>query len=138
MTDSNVADTYGGGSHRRARSAESKAADGADPGVIADSEKVVEQLSSVLGRHVGSINKDKPDGQPNLSRAGQQMQRSPLKAIAQQIKQLVHDDGEQFGDELKAIAATKRESVEISMAKALQIWADETMKDKPASETNNK
>jgi ribosomal protein L18 len=131
MSDTNVADTFGGGAHRRLSVRPVGSSD--ENQIIADSEKVVEQLASSLRREVSSINKPEARAaQPTIG------QRSPLKAIAQQIKQLVHDDGEQFGDELKAISATKRESGDVSMAKALQLWADETLKDKPTPDTNNK
>jgi hypothetical protein len=129
MSDTNVADTFGGGAHRRVRSVP----DGGDPGVIADSDRVVESLSSVLSRANTPAS--------NKQEVKQQAVSTPLREIAARIKKLVHDDGEKFGDELKAIAATKRETGEISMAKALQLWADETGKDKPetpAPETNNK
>ncbi len=130
MTDTNVADTYGGGSHRRVR----PVPDGVgDPGVIADSDRVVESLSTVLSRANAPAS--------NKQDVKQQPVSTPLREIAARIKKLVHDDGEKFGDELKAIAATKRETGEISMAKALQLWADETGKDKqetPTPETNNK
>jgi hypothetical protein len=134
MSDTNVADTYGGGSHRRAPFNVRPVPDGGDPGVNADSERVVESLSSVLSRAQNpSPTNNKQDAKQPVS--------TPLREIAARIKKLVHDDGEKFGDELKAIAATKRETGEISMAKALQLWADETGKDKPetpAPETNNK
>jgi hypothetical protein len=131
MSDTNVADTYGGGSHRRLNVR--PVPDGVgDPGVIADSDKVVESLSTVLARAQSGAPVNSKTDQPK------QVASSPLKDIAARIKKLVHDDGEKFGDELKAIAAIKREGGEISMAKALQLWADETGKDKPDTPEANK
>lgn len=48
--------------------------------------------------------------------------KTPLQLIAERIKLLVHDHGEQFGDELKAHITDN-----VSLAKALQLWADDTL-----------
>jgi hypothetical protein len=85
-----------------------------DPTVMADSDKSVEHLRSTMDRQVGSINKP--------SQPVQQV-TTPLQEIATRIKKLVHDHGEQMGDELKA-----KVSDSVSMAKALQLWADDTLK----------
>lgn len=124
----NVPDTFGGGSHKRKPPFTLPAAvqpvptfsDGyGDPGAITDSDRVVEQLRHTLARDVGSINK------PGETRQ-QVTPSSPLKEIAQRIKKLVHDDGEQMGDELKAKITDG-----VSVAKALQVWADDTLREKP-------
>ena len=59
--------------------------------------------------------------------------RTPLMEIAERIKKLVHDHGEQFGDELKA-KMDYNTSDKMSVAKALQKWADDTLTDKDAKE----
>ena len=139
MTDTNnVADTFGGGAHKRRQDERLPAhllpkpvnvptfADERDPGVIADSDRVVEQLTTTLGRHVASTNKPQA---PTQAQSG--TQRTPLMEIAERIKKLVHDHGEQFGDELKAKIEAKNDKGEpISLAKALQKWADDTLEPK--------
>jgi hypothetical protein len=126
MTDTNnVTDTFGGGAHRRLTRADLPApvrpvptfSDERDAGVISDSDRVVDQLKTDLGRHIAERNK--PSDQPKATTT------TPLKEIAQRIKKLVHDDGEQFGDELKAKITDS-----VSLAKALQIWATETLQEK--------
>ena len=139
MTDTNnVADTFGGGAHKRRDENRLPAhlmpkpvpvptfTDG-DPGAVADSERVVDQLTSVMRREVGSINR------PAVEPRQQVAPSSPLKEIAQRIKKLVHDDGEQMGDELKAKIESNGDK--ISVAKALQKWADDTLAEKKESPT---
>jgi hypothetical protein len=128
MTDqSNVPDTYGGGSHKRRTPFPMPAevrvptfADERDASVIADSDKVVDELKTTLGRHVAAVNK--PSDQPKAAMT------TPLKEIAQRIKKLVHDDGEAFGNELDAKMKAATGDKPVSTAKALQLWADETLK----------
>ena len=134
MTDqNNTADTYGGGAHKRVPGFAMPAqvrpvptyTDPGDPDVISDSNKIVETLKSDLGRHVASTNR--PGTVTPMATT-----TTPLKEIAQRIKKLIHDDGEQFGDELAAKfgAKTRVEETQISMAKALQKWADDTLSEK--------
>lgn len=127
MSDqNNTADTFGGGAHRRVTERDLPKpvrpvptfGDERDAGVISDSDRVVEQLRSTLARDVSGINKPTPDRQPATT-------SSPLKEIASRIKKLVHDDGEQFGDELKAKIDSNGDKM--SVAKALQKWADDTL-----------
>lgn len=139
MSDTNnVADTYGGGAHRRRdenrlpahlmpKQVQPVPTDNPDPGVIADSDKVVEQLTSTLGRHVASTNKEPAPARQTQSDRLQQS--TPLQNIAKAIKVLVHDHGEQIGNELEAKMKTNTEKP-VSMAKALQLWADDTLTDK--------
>jgi hypothetical protein len=138
MSDTNnVADTFGGGAHKR-RDERLPAhllpksvpvptfADERDAGVISDSDRVVEQLRSTMDRAVAATNKPAA----TQTQSGTQ-QRTPLMEIAERIKKLVHDHGEQFGDELKAKIEAKNEKGEpISLAKALQKWADDTLEPK--------
>ena len=142
MTDqNNVPDTFGGGAHKR-REERLPAhllpkpvnvptfSDGyGDPAVVADSERVVEHLTSTLGRHVAAANKP----QPVQTQSG--TQRTPLMEIAERIKKLIHDHGEQFGDELKAKIDSNADKM--SVAKALQKWADDTLTTEKAKETES-
>ena len=76
-----------------------------------------------MARDVSGINKPQPQAvQPNTG------QRTPLMEIAERIKKLIHDHGEQFGDELKAKIDSNGDKM--SVAKALQKWADDTLEPK--------
>jgi hypothetical protein len=146
MSDTNnVADTFGGGANRRRddrlpahllpKPVTVPTYDNPDPGVIADSDRVVEQLRSTMDRHVASTNR--PSEQPATNRdqpkATMTTATTPLREIAQRIKKLVHDDGEQMGDELKSKIGTDG----VSIAKALQLWADDTLREKEKSPAAN-
>jgi hypothetical protein len=125
MTDINSPDSFGGGAHRRkpapfpmpeqVRPVPTHTADERDPSVMSDSDRVVEHLKSTMDRAVAATNKSSDQPKTAIT--------TPLKEIAQRIKKLVHDDGEQMGDELKAKITDT-----ISLAKALQLWADDTLK----------
>jgi hypothetical protein len=126
MTDtSNIPDTFGGGAHKRISASLMPApvravptfAPERDNGVIADSDKVIEQLKSDLNRQIPQRTSEQPKGPLT----------TPLKEIAMRIKKLVHDDGEQFGNELEAKMKHDGNKA-ISVAKALQLWADDTLK----------
>jgi len=127
MTDTNnTPDTYGGGKERRkgfsmpvsvppVPTFTDEHTDRAN--IIDDSNKVIDQLKTDLSRHVATVKQPTPT-------------TTPLKEIAMRIKKLVHDDGEQFGDELKAKIGTDG----VSIAKALQLWADDTLREKEKSQ----
>ena len=80
-----------------------------------DSEKAISELRTTVERQVAQ------QRAPAVS-------TPPLKEIAQRIKKLIHDDGEQFGNELEAKMKANGDKA-VSMAKALQLWADDTLKE---------
>ena len=71
--------------------------------IISDSDRAIDELKALAGRPV-----------------------SPLKQIAQEIKRLVHDLGEQMGNELET---KRKEDDGMTMPIALQRWADDTLRD---------
>jgi hypothetical protein len=117
MTDMTTADTYGGGEAKRKDKFTMPRPVPAvptftDPGIVSDSDKVVQGLKTDLER-LATVNRGPAT--------------SPLKEIAQRIKKLIHDDGEQFGNELEAKMKTNHDKT-VSTAKALQLWADDTLR----------
>ena len=124
MSDTSGPDAFGGGAHKRVQMPAAVRpvptyGDERDPGAMADSDKIVEQLKHTMDRQLKDVNKEPSRFSPSTSAPI----TSPLKEIAQRIKKLVHDDGEQMGDELKAKVTDG-----VSMAKALQLWADDTLR----------
>jgi hypothetical protein len=78
-----------------------------EPGVAADMQRVEQDIKEAFKRAAPA------------PATGNKETKTPLQRIAADIKLLVHDHGEDFGEKLE-----KQKGTDVTMAKALQLWAD--------------